>query len=149
MSFLERKETLWSWSEEDQTLTLDDKALLSALLQLFIGLGSFQILFILYDEGWNWVSLVITILLYVPITGGIIIAFYTTSLKSIIPIEEIGSVVLKGTDKTRINIKLKNGRYRQLYFVAGFQYVEFMEFVHFQNIEIKERSLYWSMPINY
>jgi hypothetical protein len=85
----------------------------------------------------------------VPITGGIIIAFYTTSLKSIIPIEEIGSVVLKGTDKTRINIKLKKGRYRQLYFVAGFQYMKFMEFVHSQNIEIKERSLYWSMPINY
>jgi hypothetical protein len=149
MSFLERKETLWSWSEEDQTLTLDDKALLSALLQLFIGLGSFQILFILYDEGWNWISVVITILLYVPITGGIIIAFYTTSLKSIISIEEIDSVVLKGTDKTRINIKLKKGRYRQLYFVAGFQYMKFMEFVHSQNIEIKERSLYWSMPINY
>jgi hypothetical protein len=149
MSFLERKETLWSWSEEDQTLTLDDKALLSALLQLFIGLGSFQILFILYDEGWNWISVVITILLYVPITGGIIIAFYTTSLKSIISIEEIDSVVLKGTDKTRINIKLKKGRYRQLYFVAGFQYMKFMEFEHSQNIEIKERSLYWSMPINY
>jgi hypothetical protein len=149
MSFLERKETLWSWSEEDQTLTLYDKALLSALLQLFIGLGSFQILFILYDEGWNWISVVITILLYVPITGGIIITFYTTSLKSIISIEEIDSVVLKGTDKTRINIKLKKGRYRQLYFVAGFQYMKFMEFVHSQNIEIKERSLYWSMPINY
>jgi hypothetical protein len=149
MNFYARKETLWRWADEYQNLTQDDKALLSALLQLFIGLGSSQILFILYDEGWNWSFVVITILLFMPITGGIIIAFYTTSLKSIIPIEEIDSVVLKGTDKTRINIKLKNGRYRQLYFVAGFQYMEFKEFVHSQNIEIKERSLYWSMSINY
>lgn len=149
MSFLERKSTQWSWSEEDQTLSLDDKALLSAILQLLLALGSFQILSFLYNDGWNWISVVITVLLYVPITGAIIIAFFTTSLKKIISIEEIQSIVLKSTDTTRISIKLKNGRYRQLYFVAGFQYMEFMEFVHSKHIEIEKRSLYWSMPLTY
>jgi hypothetical protein len=74
----------------------------------------------------------------------------TASLKKQVSISEIELAVIKKSESYRtISLKLTNGRYRQLYFTARFQYQEFLEFLERQNIAIEERSLYWALPLNY
>lgn len=149
MSFLERKATRWEWSEGDQELKLDDKSkrviwwfhillFVPALISLIYNLINVHLVEILINS-------------VIVIPGMILIFLYfkTASFQKIIPRNEIEFAIIKGSSTGTIDLKLSNGRYRQLYFTTRFQHKEFLDFLNSQNITVEERSLYWSLPLNY
>lgn len=149
MSFFERRATQWTWSESEQKLELKDRAKKMAWIQTVIFGPSLYFMAIIIIDEWNWLNFILTSLVLIPFLILFLIAFKTTSLKSCIDLVEIDLAVVKKGSKGTISLKLTNGRYRQLYFVAGFQYVEFIRFLNSHHIPIEERAPIWSIPLNY
>ena len=149
MSFLERKSTQWTFAKEENKLQLSDKAKTYGLLMLFVGLGSFQFLTVLFSDGWSWISIFITALVYIPIAIAIGTALKTTSFKKVIDLEQINAIVLKGEEWERVYIQLLDNRYRQLYFNSKKDFNDFVDFCHNNELVIEQRKSFFSLPLNY
>jgi len=149
MSFLERKSTQWTFAKEENKLQLSDKAKTYGLLMLFVGLGSFQFLTVLFSDGWSWISIFITALVYIPIAIAIGTALKTTSFKKVIDLEQINAIILKGEDWERVYIQLLDNRYRQLYFNSKKDFNDFVDFCHNNELVIEQRKSFFSLPLNY
>ncbi|SCX96206.1 hypothetical protein SAMN05192588_0453 [Nonlabens sp. Hel1_33_55] len=149
MSFLERKSTEWTWSEKEQTLSIIDRDqyIIWWLPALLFIPAIIQLIYGIYFS--KWIEVALASIVVIPGTILYLIGLKTISLKRYIAFQEIDLIVVKNNTINVVSIKLCNGRYRQLYFTKRADYNEFIEFAESKNIKIKERSLYWSLPLNY
>ncbi|BAO56661.1 hypothetical protein [Nonlabens marinus] len=153
MSFLERKATQWSWTEEDQQLELNDNAKSIAFIQLIIFVPGIFLLpqYFTPLDGWLKLTLIAFYSMKsISVLSLTALGIFTISFRSNICFSDIKNAVAKGKESHQtISLKLSNGRYRQLYFKTESQYQEFLNFLNSHNIIKEERSLYWALPVNY
>ncbi|WP_194850598.1 hypothetical protein [Nonlabens antarcticus] len=149
MSFFEREPTAWNYSNKNNVLEFKDHVKWKLIMQFFlmfwpliyVGITAYL------EGGIIWIILI-------SIFGTLNILFISISIKTVslatsVDIESIEGGIIKGNSHTRIHVKLKNGRCRQLYFVTRPQFESFASFLHDHNIPVQERSKYFSLPLNY